>query len=67
VGWLVEANISAKHVVSIFRADVMSWDCVGPLIQNGTRKCLAIPFILPLLQPYIIHHFSPEDGDSMLL
>jgi hypothetical protein len=26
VGWVVEANISEKHAVSIFRAEVMSWD-----------------------------------------
>jgi hypothetical protein len=29
VDWLVEANISEKHALSIFRAEVISWDLEG--------------------------------------
>jgi hypothetical protein len=30
VDWLVQANVSGKRAVSIFRAEVMSLDCEGP-------------------------------------
>jgi hypothetical protein len=38
VDWLVEANVSEKHAVSIVRAEVMSWDCEGPYVGLMERK-----------------------------
>jgi hypothetical protein len=40
VYWLVEDNISEKHAVSIFRSEMMSWDCDGPYIEGCSRGCL---------------------------
>jgi hypothetical protein len=39
VDWLVGANVVEKCVVSMFWAEVMSWDSTG-IIQNGRRGSL---------------------------
>jgi hypothetical protein len=60
VNWLVEANVSEKRTVSIFRTEVT---------LLGIRGIRRLPFLPPYILPLIPseRHFSPEDGDSMLL
>jgi hypothetical protein len=36
--WLVEANVSEKHAVSIFKAEVISQDSEGPYIYRVARR-----------------------------
>jgi hypothetical protein len=38
--WSVDANVSKTHAVSIFRIEMMSWDCKGSYIQDCRRGSL---------------------------
>jgi hypothetical protein len=72
VDWLVEANVSEKSTVSIFRAEVRILH-IGPA-QSLPHSIVIDPFLQTYLSATLYNpcdsqhrHFSPEDGDSTLL